>query len=217
MKSKDLFYCDSAINELPLYFRYWMSKHLKNIPIKVPIRRNCLTGSGVINKCHWNCHALKKVFGGNVLEGYLITNNEKYVKLSSHSIWITPEGKAVDVTANNYTSTDKFIYFVKLFERNKSHQNSTIIILKNYKKNGVLVDFCNENINLKVAENLNYKLINNRFVNYPSSQFNSKLFNSYSCNENFTNEELRIADFKLPSTASNKTWNQIFNERISNN
>ena len=82
--------------------------------IRVPIRTNGLTGSGNYKRCNQNVTGLVKRFGGNRLQGYIIERGYDegvgdIVSFSHHSVWITPEGKCVDVT-NNYEDEDRKLY-----------------------------------------------------------------------------------------------------------
>lgn len=89
--------------------------------IKVPVRKKGMTGSGKSNECHANCELLVKRYGGSVLRGMLIKQNEKIGTnfiLVFHSIWITPENNAVDVTANNFAMKPDFVYFIPLQIKN---------------------------------------------------------------------------------------------------
>jgi hypothetical protein len=85
--------------------------------IKVPVRKKGMTGSGKSNECHLNCELLVKRYGGSVLRGMLIEQIKKNginFSLLFHSIWITPENNAVDVTANNFAENPDFVYFIPL-------------------------------------------------------------------------------------------------------
>jgi hypothetical protein len=90
--------------------------------IKVPVRKNGMTGSGFKKECHANSELLVKKYGGKVLRGYLLLLlKDNIFSLVFHSIWITPEGFAVDVTANNFADTPDFVYFIPLclIDKNK--------------------------------------------------------------------------------------------------
>ncbi|MDP7280509.1 MAG: hypothetical protein QGG39_11590, partial [Candidatus Poribacteria bacterium] len=99
----------------------FLRKHgLKNT-ISVPVRKSGLTGSGKANQCHSNVYKLVKVYGGKQLLGFgtniarsvYLDGTDKLpthlgfqgtpdtLKLYWHSVWITPEGKAVDVTSDD--------------------------------------------------------------------------------------------------------------------
>ena len=70
--------------------------------IRVPIRTKGLTGSGMTRECHRNVIGIVKRFGGQRLNGYCVSMYKNGdVTLLYHSVWITPEGKCVDIT-NNY-------------------------------------------------------------------------------------------------------------------
>ncbi len=71
--------------------------------LKVKKRQNGLTASGAPNLCHDNSALLKKTFGGRHIKGYWIVPLMEGVpslgtQMIWHSIWITPEGVAIDPT-----------------------------------------------------------------------------------------------------------------------
>jgi len=98
--------CDIE-KSVPQFVRRFVHKMGLDETIRVPIRTNGLTGSGLYRRCHQNVSGLVKRIGGKRLQGYIVTGfqiDEGFGKLISfihHSVWITPEGKCVDVT-NNY-------------------------------------------------------------------------------------------------------------------
>ena len=99
---------------VPQFVRSLVDKIGLGEMIRVPIRTNGLTGSGNYKRCHPNVIGLVKRFGGNQLQGYIIERgyDERVgdiVSFSHHSVWITPEGKCVDVT-NNYEDEDRKLY-----------------------------------------------------------------------------------------------------------
>ena len=84
----------------------------------VKVRRNCLTGSGKSNMCHHNVTSLVSVYRGHRVVGFMPTpdvrNKTRGWSFICHSVWLTPEGKMVDVTAHNFTDEDeqRFIPFL---------------------------------------------------------------------------------------------------------
>ncbi len=138
--------CQILKNGIPDYANNWFKKHISNkAPIIVPVRRNCLTGSGLEARCHWNVSNLVKIYGGKILNGYCIetltTNNQLSVEFTHHSVWLTKEGKAVDVTAHNFTQDDH-VWFIPMKEELKpSHLYASICLYKDYKKRGVLLNY----------------------------------------------------------------------------
>jgi hypothetical protein len=57
-----------------------------------------LTGSGINHDCHWNVIKLVKRYGGKRVTGFLVQEDLGGVIFNSHSVWLTPENKLVDVT-----------------------------------------------------------------------------------------------------------------------
>jgi hypothetical protein len=214
MKSKDLFYCESAINDLPTYMKQWINKHINKIPIKVPVRRNCMTGSGINRGCHYNSRALKRVYGGGVLTGFMIENVIGIYSLTSHSVWVIPEGKAVDVTANNYSSTNNYSVFIPIYSCDALKRLNTIIIPNDYKKFGITVDCHDHMANSIIAKNANLKLTQDGCIEVPSSAFNSNLMEFPAQNE-IPDLTLKLkAFFSIKSKYTNKSFEEIFDERV---
>lgn len=105
--------CDSVpLLELPKFVRQCVKSIEAPLVIQVPIRQNGLTSSGGEYCCHTNVEALIAKFGGHRLIGYLIEHGAhplEHVLILSHSVWITPEGNAVDVTKKEGIQYDRFI------------------------------------------------------------------------------------------------------------
>ena len=142
---------------------------LKHIEIgdiyDVPVRKNCLTGSGKALMCHWNVGMLNKKYGGKTVLGYHIFispkekcqsemlegrlyNGYEMLNIISHSCWETPEGNLVDVT---YGSQDKFmkeiksdktILFAPMVRYDCRNENAmglfNFALKRNYKKTGTI-------------------------------------------------------------------------------
>ncbi|MDP7280507.1 MAG: hypothetical protein QGG39_11580 [Candidatus Poribacteria bacterium] len=81
----------------------WILRKIKrlelNPPLKVPMRQNGMTSTGKPLMCHPNVAQLVHKYGGERMIGYMIWSTGDFTfYLASHSVWITPEGKMVDVT-----------------------------------------------------------------------------------------------------------------------
>ena len=89
--------------------------NLSSKPEKVKVRQNGITASGIPNECHCNVAYIVKRFGGKRVIGYAVHYypEKKKVRLFSHSVWETPEGKLTDVTARGYGSEYTYFYPVK--------------------------------------------------------------------------------------------------------
>jgi hypothetical protein len=128
-------------------------KMLKQLRIEnifdVPIRRNCMTGSGQKNQCHKNVGLLNEKYGGKTALGFaLFYDSQNYNHISkidypyfdivSHSCWITPEGKLVDVTLGH--NDDDYVLFapIKIFDGKKEHWSCYLNfrLKRNYMKKG---------------------------------------------------------------------------------
>lgn len=86
----------------------WLGKVFRSEIIQVEVRHKGMTGSGYQSECHDNVCALVQVYGGHRVGGFIVSDDthigdERCLELVYHSIWLTPEGQLVDVTANNFT------------------------------------------------------------------------------------------------------------------
>lgn len=216
MKNNNLYNCESAVNDLPMFAKNWIAKYIKQIPIKIPIRKNCMTGSGREGLCHWNVFELVKKYGGNRLHGFSlsIARNEypRALVLTDHSIWITPESKVVDVTEDSRAVRDDYQFFIPVSISRKNYALSTVIVPENFKKNGISVNMRDKNINKAIAEMCNFKIKDaEKFtMNIPSSKFNSEFLYSFEIDLSVDNFHLsNRGHFRLPSTATGKYWQEI--------
>lgn len=85
-------------------------------PLKVKVRKNGVTASGLPNECHGNVTFMVDNYGGKQVIGYMLTKFDGEVHLSHHSVWETPEGKLADVTAKGYGSDFTYFYPLKTFD-----------------------------------------------------------------------------------------------------
>lgn len=172
--------------------------------INVPVRKKGMTGSGKSNECHKNCDLLVKRYGGSVLRGMVIrqSNSSKDFSLIFHSIWITPENNAVDVTANNFPFNLDFLYFIPLQIQNPKKNIYFYITAPRQ------IDVHNNSI--RFTEN--YKL---SYVHKPISFFKLKnlvilrSINNYFENNDYFNHISKIGGFRNASTASGKRFSLI--------
>jgi len=85
-------------------------------PVIVPIRTKGKTGMGIMGQCHSNVTELVEKIGGNAVRGYWL-NRKKNGTMTAfiwHSVWETPEGNLVDVTASStkHLNKEKEIQFI---------------------------------------------------------------------------------------------------------
>jgi len=131
--------------ELPSYLNKVISKMRLPNPIKVPIRKRGMTSSGKEMCCHKNVSTLTEVYEGKRMMGYLIGKTDDRIDLFSHSVWMTPENKLVDVTRKtkeqnsfhpNQNDLD-YQYFIPLLViTDKELVLKDMTIDKNYKRDG---------------------------------------------------------------------------------
>jgi len=211
--------CEVASIKFPLSTQLWLQKHGFTRPIQVPVRRNCMTGSGIAQQCHSNVLQLVEIYGGYRLGGYLLdteydANGNEYLVFVSHSVWVTPEGNAVDVTAHNFSQNDFELFIPKYKESGYQNALLDFALPKHIVKNGVLVNFNDEKNAEKAAEHgLDFIQVNKNwsFVRLPSSKFHYKLVH-YIKNQksNFNwKTELPKGGFTQNSKWSKKSWDEI--------
>jgi hypothetical protein len=98
---KETFGCEQITDLIPAnQMRVFVRLGLGTRVLKVTKRKKGLTASGQPNQCHANVALLKKRFGGRHIKGYWVDTCPVIGKtaLIWHSIWITPEGVAIDPT-----------------------------------------------------------------------------------------------------------------------
>lgn len=200
---ENLYNCEHAYDELPLFAKYFIQKYIKKIPIKVPVRRNCMTGSGVRNHCHSNVMELVDAGRGNFLSGLCVRIIEtptgiRWVKFIDHSVWITPEGKAVDVTAHNFCEKD-FIILIPLYDKNPVQGIHNFFVDETYKRTG---------INVRWLDTHHHFVISSALFN-----LNKLKYSVVDMDLESLKQKGDIGGFTLPSTATGKYWSEIVSER----
>jgi hypothetical protein len=209
-----------ALDCLPLFVKRFMQKNRLPIPYLIPVRRNCLSGSGKEHECHANSYALAKRFGGEAINGYSIylrTENDelKSIFFTDHTVWKTPECKLVDVTAHNYTDTDLEIFAPVSSLLKKRFIFPSVEITPDYLKNGVSFDFGCLKVNSIVREIIKvketYASAIRSTILIPASRMSHELFTlrKEQISQECLNDLYKSADFSLPSTATGKYWNEI--------
>jgi len=198
--------CPSALNVIPTFLRRWIAKHNFPIPLLVPVRRNCMTGSGLPNMCHFNVDILVRTYGGYRLTGYVITNSTddlSYFEFVEHSVWITPEEKAVDVTAHNFETSTHVVFIPLTRDLIHAKQYLNFSIRKDYLQSGVSIlyrDFQTDSL---------------KTLTIPSSKFSKKCLIVVPGEDNaetisdWKTETMECGGFSKPSTCTGKTWNEI--------
>lgn len=217
--------CDFGDELLSSGVKSWLVKNNFKNTLKVPIRRNGMTGSGIKGECHGNVLNLVKAFGGKRMNGFAIRKTligERIITdFYRHSVWVTPENKAVDVTAHNF-SKDETTHFLPMREENSLSQLPYNFGLSDDILNsGVWISHQEYSIDLRVAKIKGYKFISNSnyqsFILIPNNLFSkSKFFKDlpifYSSEELIT--ELKLSGFTKPSSSTGKSWQKIFDEKV---
>lgn len=80
--------------------------------LSVPIRSKGLSSQGDKNKCITNVMKMVYRYGGELLIGFVYRPNYGAVDYPSdfirHAVWVTPEGNAVCITAQNYENPEDY-------------------------------------------------------------------------------------------------------------
>jgi hypothetical protein len=217
--------CDFADDLLKPNIRNWLDKNNFKNTLKVPIRRKGLTGSGMKGECHGNVLNLVKAFGGKRMSGFAIRETLMGDRIITdffrHSVWITPENNAVDVTAHNFLEGETTHFLPMYEENNLSQLPCNFGLSDDILDIGVWISHQQYSIDLKVAISEGFKFISNfnyqSFILVPNKFFSkSKLFKEHL--GSFSSEKLisvlRLSGFLQPSSATDKTWQEIFEKRV---
>ena len=208
MEKENSYGCELVhYNELPSYVNYLIQRMELNRPIKVPIRKKGMTSSGKETYCHPNVQLLVNKFGGKRLVGYILQKHSyrkkgirtKGFELLYHSVWITPEGKTVDVT-KKYDSQKKsminknydFQYFIPV--TTEDQVLSDFVTTQRYKIHGYGHGVFPNPIEREKWDNPTLKDL------IPVGMKQKDIHG-----ENWIEE----GNFNLPSIVTGKTWDQI--------
>ena len=90
-------------------------------PIKVSVRKKGKLSNGIVGKCHNNVCEVVKHLGGKQVVGYYVQRQDdvEQTALLHHSIWLSPEGKYVDVTYDNYMYVKKGAAIKKIINKDE--------------------------------------------------------------------------------------------------
>ena len=219
-----MFGCDIE-KSIPQFVRRFVDKIGLGEMIRVPIRTKGLTGSGEKLKCHHNVIGLVKRFGGKRLQGFaLIKQKNNTVFLQNHSVWITPEGKCVDVT-NNYDNREDFSEDCIVRIGNKEHIHflpvglgmieelgvkfNSCYIKKNWDKKGIVIAWHD------LINSFNYHFSKNEF-----REFQNKIGIVETRNREFTTDihEIKIlvneSCFSQRSIGNGNSWDELKREIV---
>jgi hypothetical protein len=243
--------CKRANNRIPKTYHPFMKKLGIRDVYEVPIRTKGMTSSGQMNQCHTNVAKLQVVYGGKVASGFLLHRKKerlkqgKYVSgerkwfssvewsFNPHSVWMTPEGKLVDVTQQRKeldVRTSTLFAPLQFSDARKHHWYFVIdyYLSKKYKKKGIWMT--TSRFSREEAESIAKQ--NPGIVITPSVTGTStrmRWLGDYSCIEGaieqdrfeyphpyFTDEvcgldiDNRLGGFTEPSTATGKSWDEIW-------
>ena len=117
------FQCEHAnTNDLP-YVQIRKVKGLGLNLLRVPIRMNGISSKGQHLKCHANVKKIVRKYGGQRLIGHTIKlYDDGSFETYHHSVWVTPEGKAVDICKANVTPDELEKGYILFIPRMIDHQ-----------------------------------------------------------------------------------------------
>jgi hypothetical protein len=248
--------CKRATKRIHKKFLPFMKKLGIRDVYEVPIRKNGMTSSGHMNRCHTNVCKLQVTYGGKVASGFLL-HKEKVVQLTPaqhehysqeqksfasvewicipHSVWMTPEGKLVNVTQDRPELGDRTsVLFAPLHFTDARKEYWQLLaeyyIPKNYRKNGVWV--VTSSFSKEKAEEIANKYPAGRVVISQSAVLPDTTRTKFLADPDTLIEEINsfivssdqgrfldaddfdldnlIGGFTEPSTATGKSWDEIW-------
>ena len=210
----DRYGCEENTHILPKKFLPFLRQMKLPKMYFVPRRGySCLTGSGLRGKCHSNVIKLCLVFGGKQMIGYEVaefynkTEKEKW-KLNFHSVWITPEGKMVNVTDN--TSSVVYRGFLPLqINHPEDYYDGCYLDASRFANRIIISTNSCETEGVKFAGSSGVRVlpfgkpfdIGDFYEPFPDTPYTQS-------------DELGSGGFTRPSTATGKTFDEIWNERM---
>lgn len=215
----DKFGCADARADLPPYVHQFLTNTalLQNV-IGVPIRRNCFSASGQELECHSNVLNLVHVYGGTRIGGFaVLVKDDNSTYFQSHSVWCTPEGKAVCVTAVNYPMGRTHVPFIPLVNEERwvtAHDNFKVWENKPWRMviHGTTIkatrnSACETLIRVAKAEQVSFE----RDAVYLKKPYfiPNLLVRRRSADDAQYKEDLDGGGFTLPSKWNCKTWSEI--------
>jgi len=175
----------------------------------VPIRKRGMTGSGVELDCHTNVSKLVHTYGGYDVRGYYVVYKEnlKTFGFFPHSVWETPEGKLVDVTLHHWK--EDYVTFFPLHKciPTKGYHYSQVQFYVS--ENGTVP------IRISVDDDINVKVSRRECKR---GQLKLTDFWGFTNKSYFETHPEKLdpdyISFSKPSTATGKTFNEIWDERM---
>jgi len=223
---KNIFGNDYITDEVSKDYANWIRETFKSEIVKVPVRHEGMTGSGYSNRCHHNVQLLVNTYGGSRIGGFIVVNNikirnENVIELLYHSIWMTPENKIVDVTANNFTEDSQINFLPVVIEDILGIQFDDIIL----EKRGVLTQINKiPAATNNFAKRNDFKLIQlgddpeNIYALIPFVDFQLDfIFDKFTDDDKkfILERALKEGGFRNQSSATGKTFKEILSKRKS--
>mgnify|MGYP003344311054 CR=1 FL=1 len=231
---QDQFGCSQNTQDLgkECHFQY-DNPHMKNA-LNVPVRYKGLTSSGIQLMCHWNVINLVYHYGGYRLGGYCVQRcpDLGITFFQHHSVWVTPENRAVCVTSENYGADmnmsgttsgmyPKDIIFVPLVKEKRytvsfssfySHKDGTFYfhevpdtedVITRHGRNAELIK---DNLATLKKLDRDYTVLSQRYFRF------SLLYFQRQNSDTQYKQDLLAGGFSLPSIYTGKTWDEIQDE-----
>lgn len=204
------------------YHKFMRKMGMSNV-YEIPIRKNGLTGSGVLGKCHGNVAKLVTVYGGKVVNGFTIAKDfdsaigGKLLTFSNHSVWQTPEGKLVDVTYNKLKREQDTVWYSPVVVYDPSEHFCLFpcdyLLPKHFRKVGLMIA---SDVMWGKDESGNW---NERQMPYDLKFLNkeSQLFTSDRPYLHMAGVDEDDCSFTNPSSATGESWTKIWQRYIYEN
>ena len=207
--------CKDITTTIPKVFDSFLEVMGLTKCLLVPHRRNGMTSSGISGNCHYNTRKLVRVYGGMEMYGYVFRRLRNEYFVFSHSCWITPEGKMVDITENGCFDIPFYPYQLHYGSPHPKYgiydiRTCMFCLTEDYKKTGVSV-LDNEGVenkekrqNIPFSPNLIEDAVDTGFAFTPNEfDFHTDKYNDFGIG----------AGFSKPSIATGKTFDEIWMER----
>ena len=244
--------CKRANNRIHKKFLPFMKKLGIRDVYEVPSRKKGMTSSGQMNQCHSNAAKLQITYGGKVASGFLL-HREKVVQLTPaqreyyseeqksfalvewscipHSVWMTPEGKLVNVTQDRPVLGDRssalfaplhfvdarkeYWYFLADYDLPKNYLKKGVWVTTNYFSKEHAEEIANQYPAGRVFVAPSPVLRDQtdmRFLADPSAIKVSSLIRKKDQGRFADDLDLdnRRGGFTEPSTATGKSWDEIW-------
>tara|TARA_B110000858_G_scaffold115677_1_gene132184 strand:+ start:195 stop:875 length:681 start_codon:yes stop_codon:yes gene_type:complete len=172
-------------------------------PIQVQVRKVGKTSQGIKNRCHNNVCEIVQYLGGKQVTGFAFTrkDNAEFTQMVGHSVWLTPEGKYVDVTLGKQSRLDHITFIpVKTFDPLTEYYQCTVDV--------IVFDNVHEGCAIKMGFDDNYEKLPMNYWTRIKKQKDSQ----FHCVDM---QRVKNVESQTQDTWQ-KEYNQEFNENVFN-